>query len=225
MVPTALHVLFYAVIAAASPLALAATLVVIRNAHPRVSSIAFTVGFLVGATAAAALGLALGDAAVNGLDSHETVEAVIALLLGLLLLGVGVRARRHPERLAPSSGPENPVLSRLRSVSPAAASAVAGMLGFGGPKRLVITFLAMSLISGAVLGDIERVSLVVLYVAVASVLVWLPVTMVLVSGERGTAALHRVGGWLERHAEELRVVLGFAVGGALVLDGIVRLVA
>lgn len=223
MVQTTFHVLFYALIAAASPLALAATLVVIRNEHPRVSSIAFTVGFLVGATIAAVLGLVLGDAAVNGLDSHETVEAVIALLLGVCLLVVGERERRHPKPARP--GTEHPVLSKLSHVSPVAASTVAGVLGFGGPKRLVLTFLAMSLVSGAVLGDLESAGLVVLYVAVASTIVWVPVATVLLTGERGVVLLHDVGRWLDRHGAQLRVWLSLVIGALLVIDGVVRLVS
>lgn len=228
MTQATIHILFYALIAAASPLALAATLVVIENERPRVSSIAFTVGFLVGATVAAGLGLLLGDAAVKGLGSHETVEAVIALLLGVVLLAVGARERRQPERpddARPRDGQKGPVLAKLSHVTPVAASAVAGVLGFGGPKRLVITFLAMSVISGAVLSTVESATLVVLYVGVASVIVWAPVTLVLVAGDRGAAVLRGVGEWLEQHAQALRTTLALVVGAALVVDGIVRLLA
>ena len=68
------HVLFYALAAAASPLALTATFVVIRSERPRTNGIAFLSGFLLGTTIACGLGLALGQAAVDRLDSHETVE-------------------------------------------------------------------------------------------------------------------------------------------------------
>ena len=228
MTQATLHILFYALIAAASPLALAATLVVIENERPRVSSIAFTVGFLAGATVAAGLGLLLGNAAVKGLGSHDSVEAVLALLLGLVLLAVAARERGQPVRpgeAASRDGQKGPVLAKLSHVTPAAASAVAGVLGFGGPKRLVITFLAMSVISGAVLSNVESAALVVLYVGIASVIVWAPVTFVLVAGDRGAAVLRRMGNWLEQHAQAVRTGLALVVGAALVVDGIVRLLA
>ena len=156
------------------------------------------------------------------------VEAVIALLLGVVLLVVAARERRQPEpdrTAAPRDGQKGPVLAKLSHVTPAAASAVAGVLGFGGPKRLVITFLAMSVISGAVLSNIESATLVVLYVGVASVIVWMPVTLVLVAGDRGAAVLRRVAEWLEEHSQALRIGLALVIGAALVVDGLVRLIA
>jgi Sap, sulfolipid-1-addressing protein len=88
------HVLVYALAAAASPLVLTATFVVIRSERPRSSGIAFLSGFLLGTVIACGLGLFLGQAAVDRLDSHETVEVVLTLLLGVMLLAVGLRARQ-----------------------------------------------------------------------------------------------------------------------------------
>lgn len=225
MVETSLHVLFYALVAAASPVELTATLVVIRNDRPRVIGVAFLGGFLVGTTVAVGLGLVLGDAAVNGVDSHDQFEAVLALLLGVVLVAVGLRARRRPTQV-PTPRPQEPAtLARLRHVRPASASAVGAVLGFGGPKRLVLTFLAMSLVSAALLGDVESATLVVLYVAVASLAVWVPIGMVLVAGDQAAALLHRFGRWLERHGRALRVWVALGAGVALVTDGLLRLVA
>src|SRR4051812_29007203 len=47
----------------------------------------------------------------------------------------------------------------------------AGLLGFGGPKRLVLTLLAMASVSEATIGDVASLSLVAVYVVVATVLV------------------------------------------------------
>ena len=80
------YILFYALIAAASPLVLTATLVVIRSERPRTNGIAFLTGFLLGTTIAAGLALILGQAAVDRLDSHETFEGVLAVLLGVALV-------------------------------------------------------------------------------------------------------------------------------------------
>ena len=222
MIETSLHVLFYALIAAASPVELTATLVAIRNDRPRVIGASFLAGFLVGTTLAAALGLVLGDAAVAGLDEHESMEALLAVLLGGALVAVGLRERRRPPQ--GTLGPQElPLMARLRHVRPVSAVALAGALGFGGPKRLVITVLAMSLVSAAALGDVERAALVVLYIAVASVVVWVPVGMVLVAGDRAAGLLRRFRRWLERHARGVRVWASLGVGAALMADGILRL--
>jgi hypothetical protein len=219
------YALFYALAAAASPLVLTATLVTIRSARPRTNGIAFLTGFLLGTAIASGLGLVLGQAAVERLDSHETLEAVLAFLLGIALLTVGLRARHASPSLEPEGSRASAILAGLGNVRPAAAFSMAGLLGFGGPKRLVLTFLAMASITGASLGDVEIGTLVVGYIAVATVLVWVPVGIVIVAGERAAAILERGESWLTEHAAALRVWLSMGIGAALVVDALVRLLA
>ena len=201
------HVLFYAFAAAASPLVLTATFVVIRSERPRTNGIAFLSGFLLGTTIACGLGLVLGQAAVDRLDSHETVEGVLTLLLGVALLAVGLQARHAPPRPAPKGSRASAILAGLGNVRPAAAFSMAGLLGFGGPKRLVLTFLAMASVSEASLGDAEDLTLVVVYIVVATVLVSVPVGIVIIAGERAAEILARGESWLTDHAAQLRVWL------------------
>ncbi len=102
---------------------------------------------------------------------------------------------------------------------------MAGLLGFGGPKRLVLTFLAMASVSSADLGRFEDLSLATLYVVVATVLVWVPVGIVIVAGERAAIILAEGESWMTAHAAELRVWLSLGFGAVLVGDGVVRLLA
>jgi hypothetical protein len=102
---------------------------------------------------------------------------------------------------------------------------MAGLLGFGGPKRLVLTFVAMATISEASLGDAEDLTLVLVYIAVATVLVSVPVGIVIIAGERAAAILARGESWLTDHAAQLRVWLSLGIGAALVVDGLLRLFA
>jgi hypothetical protein len=219
------HVLFYALAAAASPLVLTATFVVIRSERPRTNGIAFLSGFLLGTTIACGLGLALGQAAVDRLDSHETVEGVLTLLLGVALLAVGLQARHAPPRPEARGSRASAILAGLGNVRPAAAFSMAGLLGFGGPKRLVLTFLAMASVTEASLGDVEDLTLVVVYIAVATVLVSVPVGMVIVAGERAAVILERGQSWLTDHAVALRMWLSLGIGAALIIDGLLRLFA
>jgi hypothetical protein len=218
------HVLFFALAAAASPLTLTATLVVLRSRHPRANGIAFLSGFLFGTTIACGLGLVIGQAAVDRIDSHETVEEVLTVLLGAALLVVGLRARHAPPRPQSQGGRANTILTGLGNVRPAAAFSMAGLLGFGGPKRLVLTFLAMASVSDGGLGDVVDLTLVVVYIAVATVLVSVPVGIVIVAGERAAGLLARGQSWLTDHVTWLRVWLSTGIGVALLVDGLVRLV-
>jgi hypothetical protein len=225
VISAGVHVLFYALAAAASPLVLTATFVVIRSVRPRTNGIAFLSGFLLGTTIACGVGLILGQAAVERLDSHETVEGVLTLLLGVALLAVGLRSRYASPRAETEGSRASAILEGLGNVRPAAAFSMAGLLGFGGPKRLVLTFLAMASVSEARLGDLEDLTLVVVYIAVATLLVSLPVGIVIIAGERAAVILERGQSWLTTHAKELRVWLSLAIGAALVVDGLVRLFA
>jgi len=217
------YVLFYALVAAASPLVLTATLVVIRSDRQRTNSIAFLIGFLVGTTIAATLGLLLGQAAVGGFDSHAILQGVLALLLGLALVAFGLRERRGMERPQVASDRESAMLARLGRVGPGAVLSMAVLLGFGGPKRLVLAFLAMAAVSQADLGVIADLTLLILYIAVATLLVSVPLGIVVVGGHRAAAIIDRGQSWLKTNAVLLRVWIALGLGGALVVDGVVRL--
>jgi hypothetical protein len=217
------HVLFYAIVAAASPLVLTATLVVIRSERQRTNSIAFLIGFVLGTTIAAALGLLLGQAAVERLGSHETLQGVLALLLGLALVAAGLQERHGHERSGAETDRESAALARLGRVGPGAVLSIAMLLGFGGPKRLVLAFLAMASVSQADLDNIADLTLIILYVAVATVLVSVPLGIVVVGGRRAAVIIGRGEAWLKTNTAPLRVWLAFGLGGALVIDGLLRL--
>lgn len=217
------YVVFYALVAAASFVALTAVLVVIRSERPRTNGIAFLIGFVLGTTLGAALGLMLGQVAIERLDSHETVQGWLALLVGLALVGVGLAQRWSPKPHAMESNRSGAAVARLRHVGPDVALSIAGLLGFGGPKRLVLAFLAMASVSNADLGDVESLTLLVLYVAVATLLVSVPVGIVVIGGNRAVASIGRQEAWLEKRSGLLKVWVTVGFGVALVIDGLVRL--
>ena len=218
------HVVLYAIVAAASPLVLTATFLVIRSARPRTNGIAFLIGFVFGTALACILGLIVGQAAVDALSSHDTVEDLLTLALGLVLLFFGWRAHRREEPLVPetSSSRVTAIMSGLRNVRPAAACSMAGLLGFGGPKRLLLTLLAMGAVSSADVGRVANLTLTITYIAIATVLVWLPVGIVIVAGERAAIILERGESWLTTHARVLRIWISLGFGGLLVADAILR---
>lgn len=224
MISAAGYILFYALIAAASPLVLTATLVVIRSERPRANSIAFLTGFLLGTTIAAVLALLLGQAAVQRLDSLETVNGMLALLVGVALVATGLRERHSPSRAEAETPRGGALMARLRHLRPAAALSAATLLGFGGPKRLILTFLAMASLSQADLGGVENLTLIVLYVAVATLLVSVPVGLVIVGGSRAATIVARGETWLKTNTALVRVWLTLGLGVVLAIHGLVRLI-
>ncbi len=225
MIYAGAQVLFYGLAAAASALTLSATFVAIRSERPRVNAIAFLSGFLSGTVIACALGLALGQAAVDRLDSHDVLKAVVTLLFGLVLIAIGLRARRVRPQSELRGSRATAILSGLRNVGPAATFSMAGLLGFGGPKRLLLTFLAMTSVTEADLADIVDLALVVVYVVVSTLLVSVSVGIVVLAGERADLTFARGQAWLTEHAGPLRVWLSLGIGVALVVDALLRLLA
>jgi hypothetical protein len=223
VISAAADVVLYALVAAASFVVLSAVLVVIRSERPRTNGIAFLIGFVFGTMIAAVLGMMLGQVAVERLSSHETIQGVLALLVGIALIGAGLAERRRPTPVGVGTDRKGAVAASLHNVGPRTAVPIAGLLGFGGPKRLVLVLLAMASVSNAGLGDVESVTLLVLYVAVATLLVSVPVGIVVVGGNRAVAALGRTNAWLETNSGMLRVWIAVGLGGALVVDGVARL--
>ena len=223
MIHAGVHVVFYAIVAAASPLVLTATFVVIRSDRPRTNGIAFVTGFLIGTALACLVGLIFGTTVVARVDSRSGVENLLTFLLGAALLVVGLKARTAPPRpVSDGSSRSAAILAGLAHVKPAAALSMAALLGFGGPKRLLLTLLAMAAVTESDLGRPADTTLVLLYIGVATILVTVPVGIVILAGERAAEILGRGQSWLTEHATVLRVWLSIGLGLALMGDAIVR---
>ncbi len=222
MVNAAFHVTLFALVAAASPLILTATLVVIRGERPRVDGIGFLAGNVLGTTLACVLGLIVGAAFVARVDSHATLEAIVGLLVGAALLVVGTRAWRSDDAQA-GSGRGSAIMADLHEMGPAAACTMAAILGFGGPKRLVLNLLAMGAVSGADIGRVADGILVLVYIVIATALVWGPVGFVMLAPDRAIPMLERCRSWVTAHARELRIWISLPLGAMLVVDGLLRL--
>jgi hypothetical protein len=219
----AAYVVFYGIIAAVSPLVLSATFIVIRSERKRTNSIAYLTGFVLGTTIACIIGLLLGQAAADRIDSHETIEGLFALLIGVALVVVALGGRRVPLRPENESGRAAAILAGLAHVGPGAAFSMAGLLGFGGPKRLLLTFLAMAAVSADAVGAAGDLVLVCLYIATATVLVSVPVVVIVATGDRGVRLLERTESWFLLHSPVLRLWVGLVLGGLLIVDGLLRL--
>jgi hypothetical protein len=224
---TGLQVVLYAFLAAASPLALASTLVVIGGPHRRVSGLAFGIGVVLGQAVACALAFALGVATVPGPGSErETFRAALEVVCGVALLVAAARVRSRPPVPHPSraGGRSKAVLARLRNLSVPKLGAAGLALGVGGPKRLGLTVLVAATISASTWSGEVKVAAATGYVVVATVLVWVPVVLSLVLGPRTAAYLQEVEAWIAAHRQALTFVPLTVLGILVVADGVIALV-
>ncbi len=220
---TALQILIYAVIAAASALAFASTLTVLKSRRARVNGLIFAAAFLLGEAAIWVVALELGAAGSLN-EGDQSAVAVLKLILGVLLLAAAWRLHRHVAPPDRASGERTrALLARLERLTPTMAFSVGVLLGIGGPKRLTITLVAAATLSVSGLTTDERVLLVVLYVLVAGVLVWAPVGFYLVAGTKATDWLTHAQEWLTSKQRTLTFYGLLAFGGVLVVQGLVDL--
>jgi hypothetical protein len=223
---TLLRIVLYGLIAAASPLALAATLVVLRSARARLNGFIYACSFLLGEAVVLVVVITLGSIAAPGKGGSRTVGSLLELALGLLLIAAGARARRGVPDGDQSTGRRTQaVLAMLARLTPAGAFWAGTLLGIGGPKRLTVGIVAATTIAGAGLTTRQEVAVGAVYVLLASVLVWVPVALFLVAGKRSRAWLAEGDAWLMANQRLMTAVSLLVFGGLLVADALVQLLA
>ncbi|MEX1006796.1 MAG: GAP family protein [Acidimicrobiia bacterium] len=222
-----MRVVLYALVAATSPIALGATLAVLKSNRPRVNGSAFAIGFLLGQSAVCLLAFVIGDASIaEPKNKHETFESLLALAVGIALLATAAHVRSRPREPRPHRplGPRTKaMLTRLSRLSPGAALGTGIALGIGGPKRLGLTLIVAAAISAAALGGTADLGLVAVYVLVATVLVWVPVTLFVLFGTRATDWIDRAQAWVSQHEQPLTFYPALVVGVGLTAESLIRL--
>jgi hypothetical protein len=201
------HVVLYALLAAASALAVTSVVVVLRTEQGRVNGAAFAIGFLAAQLVVLVLLLLIGTQAVPQRGrSHDAFVATLEILVGLGLLAAAWRVvhpqppRDPPRRLeAQLTARREAALAHLGSLRPGALLGTGALLGVGGPKRLTLAILAAATIAAGELATTTQVSLVAVYVAIATALVWIPVVLMLFFGHRAAEWTAAAQKWWARH--------------------------
>ena len=218
------QIFLYALVAGLSPLALLAALTALGSGRGRLNGSAFGIGFVLMQTIVLVLAILLGSAATpDRKRGHDTLTAVLELLLGVLLLffaSQGPLARGT--RASPEESRTKAILARLRHLHPVTAFSAGAFLGVGA-KRLTITLVAGATIALAGLIPAEQVGLGALYVVIASLLVWLPVGVYLVAGSRADAWTERTEAWIIVNEQRITAVSSAAFGLLLIGHALILL--
>jgi hypothetical protein len=219
-----LQVLVYGLLAGLSPGALLATLAVLSTRRARANGSAFAAGFVLGQSVGLVIPLAVGSVAIpSGGENNNTVAGMLELLVGLALLEAARRARKPRKKArAPGKSRADAVLRRLEGVNPRTAFSLGIPVGIG-IKRLMITILAASTIALAADSKGQEAALSVLYVLVASVLVWAPVGAYLVAGARADSLVADSKTWLSDNDRKVTFVTSLVLGLFFLGAGIAQL--
>jgi Sap, sulfolipid-1-addressing protein len=211
---TASRILLFALVAGASPVAIVSTLAALSSRPGRTNGLALVAGFLLGQSVAFLAAFLVGSAAQPGLDADDQTAAALELAVGLALLAIAwYEWRRRPAAL----------LTGLKGLRPGTTFAFGALLGVGGVRRLSITIVAGATVGVADLVPSEELALGLLYVAVASILVWLPVAVYLVAGAHAAEWMRSAEDWLVANERRITFVTTLLFGFLLTSDALVRL--
>jgi hypothetical protein len=215
----AFQLLLYGLLAGLSPVAFAATISVMPAGRPKVLGfgIAFVVAQLLTCSVLVIIGIA-----VTGLNrSRPGVHALVELVAAAALVWLAIQVRRKPpapgDGLSPRTQRALDRLGRLRFLTTLLGGLV---LGIGGPKRLVLTALAATAITTADLNVSVNGVLVVFYVAIASVLVWVPTVLFVVLGNRAVARMKQAQADVARRQPHVTVYALLLLAVALAADAL-----
>jgi hypothetical protein len=212
------QVVLYGLIAGLSPLALLATLAVLGSGRGRLNGSLFAFGFLLTQSTVLLIAVLLGAAATPDRDrGHETLSAALGLALGIGLIALAARQRSSGEPEEPIGGSRTEAfLAHLGRLRPATAFSLGALLGVGGVKRLTITLLAGASIALTGLVPAEELALGIVYVALASALVTIPVVVYLIAGRHADAWTASTQAWLIRSQQRI-TILSTLVFGVLII--------
>ena len=221
MLRAVIQVLLYGLLAGLSPLAFAATIAMTQAG--RLKALAFGTGFVVAQLLTCTIFVSIGVAVTGGTTkSYPGVQALVASALALLLGSAALRIRgRPPTQSDGSSERTRSVLERLSRLRFLTTILAGLLLGIGGPKRLLLTALAATAITTAGLSRSGgEAALVVLYVGLATALVWGPVLLFELLGDRAVALMERAQGEVNRRQPAITVCALLILAGFLALDAL-----
>ena len=224
MLHAAVQVVLYGLLAGFTALGFAATLTVMPSG--RLKALGFGLGF-VGAQSLTCSVLVIFGIAVVGKKSHPDLRAVLEVALALVLIALALMVHRRPADTNDSATAHErskartqALLERLRRLRVLTTIVAGFLLGIGGPKRLVLTSLAATTIVTAGLGDADQATLVVVYVTLATALVWAPLILFVLLGSRVIALMENAQGDIGRRQPQVTVYAFVILAALLLLDAV-----
>jgi hypothetical protein len=130
----------------------------------------------------------------------------------------------HEPREPGSTAAAEARFARLAHVKPAISFGIGVPLGIGA-KRLTITLVAAATVSLAGLTLLEDAGLGVLYVVVASLMVWVPVVGYLLLGTRADDVVALSRAWVLTNDRKLTFISALVLGVFLLGDGLIRILS
>jgi threonine/homoserine/homoserine lactone efflux protein len=196
--------------AAISPVVFLLQLNTLTGPRPITRGAALTAGAAIVLIVGSTLGVVLGG---TGFSDRPTLQAVINIVFGVLLIAVGLRALLRPSKPKPADPDPKPA-SVGRSF----------LAGMGGMASNVTTFAlyipALALIAGSQLPLGQRGLAGLIILLITLMVAWVPLLIAAVVPGATTRLLPALGRWMTRNDRWIQVVLGLGFGIWLLVKGL-----
>lgn len=190
-----------------SPFPIVPVVILLLTDRPVANGGAFLLGWFAGLVLLAGV-FTVVTSAIELWDEAPTWAAWARLVLGLSLVGLGVRAWLVRGRSAEPPG----WMTALGDYTPSRSGRLGLLLAVANPKSVLLVLAAGVAIGAAEAGTARSAGAALLFAAVSSLAVALPVALRLVLGERVVAPLGAVRTWLVAHNDALVAVVMVAIG-------------
>lgn len=199
----------------ASPIAVIPAILFLLGPRPTATCVAFLLGWTGGLAAVTGVAILFADG-IDGGTGKPAWLSWLRIVVGALLLVYGLLTwlRRNAKSEPPKW------LTGISELAPGRAAVLGLGLSAVNPKVALLCLSAGLTIGmeGASAGQ-ELVAFL-LFLAIGSVEVLLPLGAFLMAGDRATVPLQRVRTWLEDHGTNVVVVVVIVIGAALVVNGV-----
>ena len=214
-------VLPLAVAIAVFPVPIIAVVLMVGSDRGRAKGLAFVLAWCVGLTAVGAVVFALAEGA-DARDDGEpaTWVAVLLLTLGLLLFAAAVKQWQG----RPTAGQETSIPGWMGAID-AFTIAKSGAAGFAlsalNPKNVLLVIAAALEIGAFGLPTTDEITVLLVFVVIASVGVLTPLVLATALGDRSQKPLDTVRGWMALNNATIMAVLFLIIGAKLIGDAMV----
>ncbi|NTU70735.1 MAG: hypothetical protein HGB10_02795 [Coriobacteriia bacterium] len=223
MLALTLQVATLALGVAISPLPLVAVIVLLLTKRARFSSLVLLIAWISGVALALAIAMAFaGRIHPPAAGTDYAWEGLFSALIGVGLVTTGVLTRRGRHQ---QGKPEQPPawVSSVDNLSPMGGAVVVFLNATTSPKNLALAITAGALITKNGLNLAEAALEVVLYLAVASLTLAVPVALYFVGGNKSVAVLERWKAMVTAHAAAVMEIILFLLGIGMTARGLFNL--
>ena len=196
--------------AAISPVLFLLQLNALTGTRPIARGAALTAGAAVVLIVGSTVGVLLGG---TGFSGRTTLQAVINIAFGVLLLAVGLRALLRPPKPKPTEPDTGP-----KSVRGAFLAGAGGMATNVTTFALYIPALALIAGSNLPLGQRGLAGLIILLITL--MVAWVPLVLAVAIPSASDRLLPALGNWMNKNSRWIQVVLCFGFGVWLLAKGL-----